>query len=120
MKRKLGFRLFKTSLRGVFFSVYWSTKMMSRFVKYLHEVKEDAMTDKGNCPDCKSYDIEYYTPEVVENNRVRMAFNCSKCGKHGHEFYRLRYLKSFMAKVEVDNGEVRQAVPDSIRTAETN
>jgi Zn ribbon nucleic-acid-binding protein len=102
MKKRMGFKVVKIGIRGAFFSFYFTMRLLSRFIKYLNTIKHDALTDKGNCPSCKSMDIDYLKPTILEEN-VHIRFKCLKCGKHGKEVYALRYIKSLLKK-EVSNG----------------
>jgi len=102
MRRKASFKAAKYGIKGAFFTFYWLMKALSKFVRYLNTIKTNALTDLGNCPDCKSMDLEYGTPIFNNIDRVGIPFKCLACGKRGVEKYSLKYINSIINEREKD------------------
>ena len=123
MKRKHTFKAVKYGIRGAFFTVFFTIKMLSKFVKYLQRIKTEALSGMGSCPNCKSLDLDYEEP-TVSTTKATYNFRCCKCGKLGKEVYGLRYITSLLKKEEDDEASdaraVREATPDSPRATETD
>jgi hypothetical protein len=98
MRRKLGFRIAKYSIRGLFFTGYFTIKMLSRFIKFLNRVKTEAVSNMGNCPSCYSLDLTYEEPVNIGSTSVLFKFKCNRCGKEGKEIYGLKYIKSILER----------------------
>lgn len=122
MKRKLTFKALNYSVRGIFFTCFFTVKMLKMFLTYINNVKTDILTGKGKCPNCNSLELEYYDPIVKPNETVHIEFNCGKCGKHGKEVYGFKYLKSMIKKGDSNGNSqtIRNASPNSARTTKTN
>ena len=58
--------------------------------------------EEGKCPFCGSNDLDYGVMEP-EDDMVYYPWTCSDCGKHGEEWYSMRFTGH---NVEDENGDM--------------